>query len=128
MELLTTKPTRQLMALLLTALLFTACYKDNEEDLYPGNNECVTENVSFSATVWPAINNNCVSCHSGAGASAGIRLGNYSDISAAIDGGRFVGAIKHQQGFSAMPPSGAKLSDCTISQIEAWIQQGKKNN
>lgn len=128
MEVLTTKTTRLLAVLLFTATLLTSCYKDNEEDLYPGDNECVTENVSFSATVWPAINNNCVSCHSGAGASAGIRLGNYNEISAAIDGGRFLGAIKHQQGFSAMPPSGQKLSECTISQIEAWIQQGKKNN
>jgi uncharacterized membrane protein len=112
--------------LALMILSLNSCYKDNEEDLY-GNN-CQTSNVSFSATIQPVLNANCVSCHSGAGASAGIRLSNHSEVSAAIDGGRFIGAIKHQGGFSAMPPSGPKLTTCQISQIEAWVAQGKPNN
>lgn len=112
--------------LLTASLLLNGCYKDNEEDLY-GNN-CQTSNVSFSTTIQPILNASCVSCHSGAGASAGIRLTSHSEVSAAIDGGRFIGAIKHQSGFSAMPPSGPKLTDCQISQIEAWVAQGKPNN
>ncbi|HQO50799.1 MAG TPA: hypothetical protein PK939_10240 [Bacteroidales bacterium] len=128
MEHLTTKHRLKAFALIAAAsLMLSSCYKDNEEDLYPDNN-CNTTNVSFSATVWPAINNNCVSCHSGAGASAGIRLGNYNEVVAAVDGGRFLGAIKHENGFSAMPQGAAKLSDCAISQIDAWIAQGKLNN
>ncbi|MBK9291729.1 MAG: cytochrome c [Bacteroidetes bacterium] len=103
-----------------------SCYKDNEEDLYPGG--CNTENVKFSTTIQPIFNSSCVSCHSGAGASAGIRLSNHSEVVAAVDGGRLLGAIKHQSGFSAMPPSGPKLTDCQISQIEAWVAQGKPNN
>ncbi|KAF0131681.1 MAG: hypothetical protein FD155_205 [Bacteroidetes bacterium] len=116
-------------AILIGVITFmaTACFKDNEEDLYPDNG-CNTENVSFSATVQPAINNNCVSCHSGPGASGGVRLGSHAEIVAAVDGGRFLGAIKHESGFSAMPQGGNKLSDCTISQIDAWIAQGKLNN
>ncbi len=112
--------------LALMSLSLNSCYKDNEEDLY-GNN-CQTSNVSFSTTIQPVLNASCVSCHSGAGASAGIRLSNHSEVSAAIDGGRFIGAIKHQSGFSAMPPSGPKLTTCQISQIEAWVAQGKPNN
>lgn len=128
MEHLTTKHRLKAFTLIAAAsLMLSSCYKDNEEDLYPDNN-CNTTNVSFSATVWPAINNNCVSCHSGAGASAGIRLGNYNEVVAAVDGGRFLGAIKHENGFSAMPQGAAKLSDCAISQIDAWIAQGKLNN
>ncbi|HMM11467.1 MAG TPA: cytochrome c [Bacteroidales bacterium] len=111
----------------LLAISLNSCYKDNEEDLY-GTDNCVTTNVSFNTQVQPVLNANCVSCHSGAGASAGIRLSNHTEVSAAIDGGRFVGAIKHQSGFSAMPPSGPKLTNCQISQIEAWIAQGKPNN
>ena len=128
MELLTTKNHfSQLFILFAVVLMSTACYKDNEEDLYPDNG-CNTENVSFAQTVWPVINNNCVSCHSGPGASGGIRLGNYNEVVATIDGGRFLGAIKHENGFSAMPQGGSKLSDCNISQIDAWIAQGKLNN
>ncbi len=119
---------RLLLMFLALNFALSACYKDNEEDLYPDGNNCVTENVSFSKTIQPVINNNCVSCHSGAGASAGIRLGNHSEIVASIDGGRFLGAIKHEQGFSAMPQGGNKLNSCAISQIEAWIAQGKLNN
>lgn len=128
MELLTTKNRfSRLFILLAVVLMYTACYKDNEEDLYPDNG-CNTENVSFAQTVWPVLNNNCVSCHSGPGASGGIRLGNYNEVVATIDGGRFLGAIKHENGFSAMPQGGSKLSDCNISQIDAWIAQGKLNN
>lgn len=108
-------------------LVISSCYKDNEEDLYPDTG-CNTANVSFAQTVWPVLNNNCVSCHNGPGASGGIRLGNHSEVVAAIDGGRFLGAIRHESGFSAMPQGGNKLSDCNISQIEAWIAQGKLNN
>lgn len=128
MELLTTKNLfSRLFILFAVVLISTACYKDNEEDLYPDNG-CNTENVSFAQTVWPVLNNNCVSCHSGPGASGGIRLGNYNEVVAAIDGGRFLGAIKHESGFSAMPQGGSKLSDCNINQIDAWIAQGKLNN
>ncbi len=105
-----------------------SCYKDNEEELYPGGDNCNTENVSFSQTIMPIFTNNCVGCHSGAGASAGIKLTNHTEIVAAIDGGRLVGAISHQSGFSAMPQGAPKLSDCAISQIEAWIVLGKNNN
>lgn len=112
--------------LLMISMSLNSCYKDNEEDLY-GNN-CQTTVVSFSTTIQPILNANCISCHSGAGPSAGIRLANHSEVSAAIDGGRFIGAIKHQSGFSAMPPSGPKLTTCQISQIEAWVAQGKPNN
>lgn len=128
MELLTTKNRfSRLFILFAVVLISTACYKDNEEDLYPDNG-CNTENVSFAQTVWPVLNNNCVSCHSGPGASGGIRLGNYNEVVATIDGGRFLGAIKHESGFSAMPQGGSKLSDCNINQIDAWIAQGKLNN
>lgn len=106
----------------------TSCYKDNEENLYPRTGNCNTEAVTFSKIILPQISAQCASCHSGSGASAGIRLTNYSEISAAIDAGRFMGSIKHQAGFSAMPKGGAKMSDCSISQIEAWIANGKPNN
>lgn len=112
--------------LLLVILTITGCYKDNEETLYGG--DCNTDNVSFSATISPLISNNCVSCHSGEWASGGIRLSNYNEISAAANSGRLVGAISHEAGFSAMPQGSSKLSDCSISQVEAWIAQGLLNN
>jgi cytochrome c5 len=129
MEHLKTKTLLFITAILLSGFSLTGCYKDNEEELYPTNGEtCDTENVSFADQVWPAINNNCVACHSGAGASAGIRMGNHAELVQAVNGGRFVGAIKHESGFSAMPQGGAKLDDCSIQQIDAWIADGMPDN
>jgi cytochrome c553 len=129
MEHLTTKLKSFLVLLLLSsAMALQSCYKDNEEDLYPEPDECNTDNVSFSQTIMPVITNNCVSCHSGSAPSGGVGLSDYAEVVASIDGGRFLGAIRHESGFSAMPQGAAKLSDCTISQIEAWVEQGKKNN
>ncbi|HOI32385.1 MAG: hypothetical protein PHG67_09370 [Bacteroidales bacterium] len=119
----------QLLLAFMLVLGLSSCYKDNEETLYPeeGNN-CKTENISFSENIFPIVNNNCLSCHSGAGASGGLRLENHTQISDAAVNGRLLGAINHEPGFPAMPQSGNKLSECQIKQFEAWVQQGALNN
>lgn len=130
MELLTIKHRLlSLISVLLISFLLTGCYKDNEEDLYPptGDN-CDTTNVSYAQTVLPVLTNNCISCHSGAGASAGVRLDSYSAVAAAAASGRLLGSIKHQSGFSAMPQGAPQLPDCSINQIEAWVVQGSLEN
>ncbi|MDA3944833.1 MAG: hypothetical protein PF694_14985 [Bacteroidetes bacterium] len=117
-----------LFAGLILSLGLSACYKDNEEDLYPDNGEsCNTENVSFSQTIEPLVNNNCLSCHSTTNTSGGVRLDSHSAIAEAATNGRLLGAIRHEAGFSAMP-QGGKLPDCAISQFEAWASQGALNN
>ena len=40
----------------------------------------------------------------------------------------FLGAIKHESGFEAMPKSAAKLSDEIIQQLECWEKTGFKEN
>ena len=106
----------------------SSCYYDKKDVLYPEGANCTTENVSFSQTVWPILNNNCVSCHSGPNASGGITMGNYNELIVAVNGGRFIGSIKHEAGFSSMPKNAPKLNDCNINQIDAWIAQGMLNN
>jgi hypothetical protein len=127
MEHLTIKHSTFIILLLSLTLILSGCYKDNEEELYP-NGDCDTENVSFSNDVWPVINNRCVSCHTGSAASGGMRMGNYSELVTTINSGRFLGAINHQSGFTPMPQDGAKLDACTISKIEAWINDGMPQN
>ena len=102
------------------------CYKDNEKTMYPG--DCNTDNVSFSQTITPIINNNCVSCHTEVDGSGGISLANYADIVSCANSGKLLGSIKQESGYKAMPQGGSPLSDCSISQVEAWIQQGTPNN
>ena len=89
---------------------------------------CDTTNVTFSNNVWPTIETNCTGCHSGANAGAGINLTNYNDIVAIANTGQLLGVINHSAGYSPMPQNGDKLSDCTIREIEIWIENGKPND
>jgi mono/diheme cytochrome c family protein len=90
--------------------------------------ECDTVNVTFSATVWPVIQNRCFGCHSGATPSGGVSLEDHADMVAAANSDRLMGAIRHEPGYSPMPQNGAKLSDCNITQIQKWINNGMPNN
>lgn len=109
------------------ALLVTACYYDNEEELYPDYGRvCDTLSVTYEPQISTLINNYCISCH---GASVAATLGgsiglyNYkqvSDQAAAV-----YGAITHSGGYSPMPKGGSKLDDCTIAKLDKWIREGK---
>lgn len=92
------------------------------------NTECDTINVTYALTIRPIIQNSCLGCHSGASPSGGIRLETHSDVVAVVNNGKLLGAIRHEQGYSAMPKNGAKLNDCYIKQIEKWIKNGAPNN
>ena len=39
-----------------------------------------------------------------------------------------MGTINHASGFSRMPKGGGKLTDCEISQLQKWIDNGILNN
>lgn len=110
--------------ILIVGIAFS-CSKDNIEEYY-SNNECDTIDVSFSETVFPIVQNNCLACHF-EGSSSGVDLTSYDKIKEQIDEGKFLGNIQHASGYSPMPPS-YKLDDCTISKIENWINDGAPNN
>jgi mono/diheme cytochrome c family protein len=94
---------------------FASCKKDDN---------CNTSDVTYTNTVKSILDSNCAlsGCHnSGSGNGS---LASYDDAVAFAAQGRIVGAIKHQDGFVAMPQTGGKLEDCEINQIEAWISDG----
>lgn len=112
-------------------LSLQGCYYDNEEYLYQHTNAeitCDTTTVSFSAIVFPILDNQCLSCHSGSTPSGNINLEFYEKIEPYATNGRLWGAISHQPGYSAMPQGGNQLPDCQLRQIKAWIDQGILNN
>lgn len=110
-------------------LLLGACAYNNEEDLYPGGNgPCDTSQVTFSADVFPIIDNNCLPCHVGSSPSQGIDLAEYTGIRQAADDGSLLGSIKHQSGYSPMPKDAPQLQECKIATIEAWIKDGMPDN
>lgn len=111
---------------LITTMLVLSCSKDNAADQVGGT--CKTTDMSFAADIQPIFNANCTYCHSSSNLSGGQDLSNYAGVLHATDNGKLLGVINHSSGYPAMPQGAAKLSDCTISKITAWIAQGKLDN
>jgi hypothetical protein len=111
--------------------LVVGCSKENEEALR-GNTgtvpACDTLNMRFSAHVQPLLSSNCYNCHGNGRAFGGVNLDTYANVKGVVDAGSLLGAITHASGYSPMPKNGAKLSDCDISKIRAWINRGAPNN
>jgi Planctomycete cytochrome C len=120
---------RRLNALAIFALFFTlGCYYDVESTLYSEGNCGVVTSALFTTDVLPMLNQQCISCHSAALPSGGIRLDTYSAVKVEADNGRLMGSIRWTSGYSPMPKNGNKFSSCNIDKIAAWISQGALNN
>jgi hypothetical protein len=133
---------RVLLALVLAALaavmLFAGCENFNGplpgttkpivKDTTMTGTKCDTLNVSYSKTVQPILQSNCVPCHSGPGATAGVDMSSLTSINRQVGRNRlFPNVLTGRNGASQMP-QGGRLSQCEIDQITAWVNQGTKNN
>ena len=123
---------KQFIILLTGIILFSSCYYDKMDQIYPQAviSTCDTTNVTYTATVSTILTNNCNSCH---GASAnisggGISLSTYAAVKPYITNGKLINSILQNGQASAMPKNGAKLDACTINKIIVWINKGTLNN
>jgi len=121
---------KTILAIAVIAVGAVSCYKDNSEDMYPANNTgtCDTTNVTFSGFVKPLIDSKCATagCHIGT-AATGYDLTTYNGVAGVVNNGKLLPAINHT-GPQPMPEGGAKLDDCTIAKITAWVNAGAPNN
>lgn len=115
---------------IILTLIISSCYYDIEEQIYPANGNCdTTATVNYTSTVRSILsNNNCMGCHSGAGASGGINLDNHTGVRAVAQNGKLYGSVARLPGYSAMPQSGNKMSNCDILKLKKWIDAGALNN
>lgn len=88
------------------------------------NMPCDTVNFTYTATIWPIIQDNCKGCHTGASAGGGVQLVDYATIKASGQSGKLYRTITHDNGVSPMPKNGSILPNCYIIQIRKWIAQG----
>jgi cytochrome c5 len=86
-----------------------------------------TANVTFSKTIKPLLETNCVGCHKAGSISGGVLLDSYANVKAHVDNKKMWGAMNYLTGYSAMPPS-QKLTDCQLSVVKKWIDNGAKND
>lgn len=123
-------PSKLLFILLLGIF---SCAKSNEETLQTdgqgiNTTGCNTASMKFSTDIAPILKANCNGCHNTTSAAAGVNTETYAGVKAIADNKSLVGSITHATGYSPMPKGMAKLSDCDIDKIKAWVAQGARNN
>lgn len=111
-------------------LFFYSCKKDSADVMFPDKGDCVTTNMKFSTDIKPILSNSCSfsGCHSTTSKAGGYAYETYDEVILSVNNGSLIGATKHQSGYSPMPKGSSKLSDCQISKIESWINNGASNN
>jgi|SRR5579871_710776 len=114
------------------SVLIICCTKTNEEKLSGSQtgSSCDTTSVKYSTDVLSILQVNCYGCHGNGntGGSGGINLDGYTNLKTWADNGYLVGNVRHDPGFIGMPYGEAKLPDCEINKIVAWVNQGALNN
>lgn len=122
---------KKLLTLFLGVVIFTGCYNDKEDQLYPKNTiTCDTSNTTFLATIRPIMQQSCATsgCHDAATKQSGYDLSTHAGVKLALDDGKLLGSINQETGYSAMPKGMTKLDACAITKITSWVNKGAQNN
>lgn len=114
-----------ILALIIAIAAESSCYYDNVEELY-GTSPCDVTAVSWTADIQPMIQQNCLGCHSGAGASAGLDLSTYMSVK--THSSSLVNRMNKPNGDPLMMPPSGPLSNCTLNQMDAWVAAGTPEN
>lgn len=113
--------------LLVSLLALAGCYYDIEEELYP-TSSCKTVEMSYASDITNILQNySCLSCHSAVSNQGSVNLEGYDNLKKWVDNGTLLKSMKHD-GASPMPKNQAKMNQCDIDKIEAWITDGAPNN
>jgi hypothetical protein len=112
---------------LLFALLApsTACWYDNDEQLYGYTGGCDTTDMSYSQEIQTILVNNCYACHSTTSPGVVDVFDSYEQLKIYADNGKLLSSIRDIA--NPMPPTGL-MSECNINRIEAWVKAGAPDN
>jgi hypothetical protein len=110
--------------------VFSGCYYDKADLVYPQAGNCDTSNVKYSTDIVAILSANCYACHSGtASGSGGRKFDDYTLLkNNFVNTGKLVLAVTHSPGATPMPFNRPKLADCNINKIVAWVNRGAPNN
>ena len=99
--------------LIVTAIFLTSIYISCSPE----------EELSYTADIEPLLTS-CASpyCHGTANYAGTIT--NYQDFVDMVDRDRVLPALRHEEGYSAMPKADDKWPSEDISLLEDWISQG----
>ncbi|MDO7874628.1 hypothetical protein Q5H93_07780 [Hymenobacter sp. ASUV-10] len=94
---------------------------------------CITDttSITYAAVVSPIIQANCLDCHNTANYQNDGDFQNFDQFTVLQShalSGQLMRCLRHEPSVSAMPKGRAKLSDCDIARIQAWVDAGALNN
>ena len=111
--------------LIAMTIVFYSCKYNKEEALQA----CTTDNVTYAVTIRNLMTiYNCKSCHNNSFMPSGVNAESFANLKEQALNGRLYGAITHTNPYIGMPLGYARMSDCDISKIKAWIDAGAPNN
>lgn len=90
--------------------------------------DCDTATITFSGSITPIIQANCLNCHNPNVLNGGLDLSTHSNVVDAIQNRNLLQRINHENGFPPMPPSGTQLSACNLRKFDKWVDAGLPNN
>ncbi len=124
------KNTFKILILMGMAFSLGSCYNDT----FPEDNGPAPTDVSYSNDIQPMWDNDCVSCHQGnippdlrSATSYNSLLNGGYVITENADDSVLYHSLLGSNGVSLMPP-GAMWPASSIQKVEAWINEGAKNN
>ena len=85
----------------------------------------ITEIVTYDDDVKTIIDNNCVACHSGPSASAGLSLVTYQQVRNSAENGNLIARMNNA---TNPMPQGGLLPAATRAIIDAWAADGFPEN
>lgn len=112
--------------ILVLGVLVSACSYYNPEELDPFAGlpplDCATDSLTYDDDIIHLLWATCKTCHQQGRADGGVSLSGYEEVLISVDNGSLLGSLDFRPGYSPMPPSGEKWSDCNIEKMRAWIQ------
>lgn len=114
--------TKRYLYLPLLAIL-SSCSENSTDDLV---DVTLPVTVTYSNSIKPIIDNNCISCHNSPPvAGAPMTLLTYENVKDAIQNRGLLDRISRDQGASGMMPlGGSRLPQTTIDLFVLWQSQG----
>lgn len=103
-------------------VLLSSCAYNNGDDLYPIEEECITDSLTYDGEIKVLINTNCAisGCHGERSVHGDFTT--YPLVIANINRIEVRALVE-----KTMPPAGP-LSSCEQDQLNQWITEGAKEN
>lgn len=123
---------RQLVAgaALLLSVAASCTYSHGDPDATPVPCDASPQSVTYAGVISPIFDAHCRECHGSNVASVlggGNDFGSYQTIKR-YPAASILNSIQHTPGYDEMPKGRAKIPECDILRIKAWIDAGQLNN